>query len=106
MEPPHAVRDTFVDKAKGYEQNTVTVYADGYCAANATKYENWGMEYFEGVTEVENIQRIVRRAIAYSILRSEHLSFYVAQEHLVSELGDLVMCENSFVQWGHGTGWI
>ena len=106
VEPPHAVRATFVDKTKGYEQNTVTVYADGYSSANATKYENWGMEYFEGVTEVKNIQRIVRRAIAYSILRSEHLSFYVAQEHLVSELGDLVMCENSFVQWGLGSGWI
>lgn len=106
VEPPHAVRATFVDKTKGYEQNTVTVYADGYSAANATKYENWGLNYFEGVTEVENVQRIVRRAIAYSVLRSEHLTFYTAQEHLVSEIGDLVMCENSFVQWGLGSGWI
>lgn len=106
VEPPHAVRATFVDKTKGYEENTVTVYADGYSSANATKYENWGVEYFEGITEVANVQRAVRRAIAYSVLRSETLSFYVAQEHLVSEIGDLVMCENSFVQWGLGSGWV
>lgn len=106
VEPPHAVRATFVDKTKGYEENTVTVYADGYSSANATKYENWGVEFFEGITEVENVQRSVRRALAYAILRSEHLTFYTAQEHLVSEIGDLVMCENSFVQWGLGSGWV
>ena len=106
VEPPHAVRATFVDKTKGYEQNTVTVYADGYNAGNATKFENWGLNYFEGITEVENVQRVVRRAIAYAVLRSEKLSFRVAQEYLVSEVGDLVLCENSFVQWGLGSGWI
>lgn len=106
VEPPHAVRATFVDKTKGYEQNTVTVYADGYNAGNATKFENWGLNYFEGITEVKNVQRVVRRAIAYAVLRSEKLSFRVAQEYLVSEVGDLVLCENSFVQWGLGSGWI
>lgn len=106
IDVPHAIRATFVDKAKGYEQNTVTVYMDGYSAANAKKYENWGVEYFEGVTEIKNVQRICRRAIAFALLRSEHPSFMVSQEHIRSSVGDLVSCTNAFIGWGLGSGWI
>ena len=75
---PHAVRATFINKEKGFEQDTLTVYADGYGAANATRYENWGTEYFEGVTEPQNVRRAVRWALAWAVLRGERLSFMPA----------------------------
>lgn len=103
---PHAIRATFVNKDKGYEQDTVTVYVDGYNSTTATKYENWGIEYFEGVTDIKNVQRICRRALAYAKLRPETLSFMCAMEHVTSQFGDLVRVTNSFVQWGLGSGWV
>ena len=103
---PHAVRATFVNKEKGFEQDTLTVYADGYGAANATRYENWGKEYFEGITEPGNVQRAVRWALAWAVLRGERLSFMASMEHLIVTYGDLVRVTNSFVKWGLGSGWV
>lgn len=103
---PHAIRATFVNRDKGFNTDTVTVYVDGHNAANSTKYENWGVEYFEGVTDIKNVQRICYRTLAYAKLRPENLSFLCAMEHITSQMGDLVRVTNSFVMWGLGSGWV
>lgn len=103
---PHAIRATFVNKDKGYEQDTVTVYVDGHDESNSTKFENWGVEYFQGITDIKQVQRVCRRAMAFAKLRPETLSFMCAMEYVTSQVGDLVRVTNSFVQWGLGSGWI
>lgn len=103
---PHAIRATFVNKDKGYEQDTVTVYVDGHNESNSTKFENWGVDYFQGITDIKQVQRVCRRAMAFAKLRPETLSFMCAMEYVTSQVGDLVRVTNSFVQWGLGSGWI
>lgn len=103
---PHAIRATFVNEEKGYEQDTVTVYVDGHDESTATRFENWDNSYFKGVTNIKQVQRICRRAMAFAKLRPETLSFMCAMEHVTSQMGDLVRVTNSFVQWGLGSGWI
>lgn len=103
---PHAIRATFVNKDKGYEQDTVTVYIDGHDESNSTKFENWGVDYFQGITDIKQVQRVCRRAMAFAKLRPETLSFMCAMEYVTSQVGDLVRVTNSFVQWGLGSGWI
>lgn len=103
---PHAIRATFINEEKDFERDTVTVYVDGHTESDATKFENWGIEYFEGVTNIKNVQRICKRALAYAKLRPESLSFMCAMEYLTSQNGDLVRVTNSFVQWGLSSGWV
>lgn len=103
---PHAIRATFVNKDKGYEQDTVTVYVDGHDESTATRFENWDTNYFKGVTDIKQVQRICRRSLAFAKLRPESLSFMCAMEYVTSQVGDLVRVTNSFVQWGLGSGWI
>lgn len=103
---PHAIRATFVNKDKGYEQDTVTVYIDGHDESNSTKFENWSVDYFKGITDIKQVQRVCRRAMAFAKLRPETLSFMCAMEYVTSQVGDLVRVTNSFVQWGLGSGWV
>jgi len=100
---PHAFRVSFINEEKGFLQDEMVVYDDGYDSTNATDIQ--GIE-FPGITNPDQIYRKARRYIAILKLRPAVHSFYVDAEHLVSPRGSLVKFSNDVVSVGLLSGYI
>ncbi|WEX11918.1 host specificity factor TipJ family phage tail protein [Chelativorans sp. AA-79] len=100
-EDVHAWRVRFINEREGYLQDERVVYADGYSAANATKFE--GLE-FPGVTNPDLIWKLGRYHIAQLKLRRETYELTTDFEHLVCTRGDRVRVTHDVPKWGLGYG--
>lgn len=87
VDQPHALRCRFLDEDADYQWAERIVYADGYSASNATKYEQ--VEMF-GVTDPALVWKDGRYLLACGQLRPETWSFFADIEHIVCTRGDLI----------------
>lgn len=98
--PPHALRVKFRNPAENQE-DTRTVYWDGYNAANATRFEELDLRM---VDSPDAVWRLARYYLAVMWLRSTQYSYTSDIEHLVVERGDLVHVAHDITGWGVGWG--
>lgn len=94
---PHAVKVRFPDETTDYQQNEIMVYADGYSAANATKFETLELRY---CTRGGQAWREGRYHLAAARLRPETYTLNADIEHLVCTRGDLVAVAHDVPRWG------
>ncbi|MBI3441728.1 MAG: hypothetical protein HY052_08035 [Proteobacteria bacterium] len=86
-EIPQALRVRFINRDKGWLQDEILVFDDGYDAATATKYETLELP---GVTSAAQAWADGRYHIATARLRPESYIFYADVEHIVCTRGDLI----------------
>lgn len=98
---PHAWRARFINSAKDYQQDEAIVYADGFNAGNATKYE--AIE-FPGVTTYDQVYKLARYHMAVAQLRPEIYTLYTDFENLVCTRGDLVRVAHDVPVWSDHPG--
>lgn len=101
---PHAIRANFVNEQKGYEQDIITVYADGYGPSNATKFEVWELDKCAGCTNPKHVIWKVRHAMYWAQLRPSIYKLTCDIEHIICSFGDLVRVTHSVAMWGLGSG--
>lgn len=94
---PHALRVMFINKDNGYQQDERVVYADGYTAANATKFETLELV---GCTSATQAFREARYHMAVARLRPETHVVQMDIEALRCTLGDLVMFSHDAIGIG------
>ena len=98
---PHGLKVSFVNLAKGYQQDEVIVYADGYSELNASKFE--GLE-LPGCTSATQAWREARYYLAIGQLRPEEHSITMDIEHLRCTMGDLVRLSHDVLSVGIASG--
>lgn len=98
---PHAWRINFVNRDKGYVEDERIVYADGYNASNATKFE--GLQ-FPGVTTSDAVWRHGRYYLAELEHRPERITLTVDFEGLVLTRGDRVRVQHDAALIGQISG--
>ena len=98
---PHAFRVRFINSQRGYQQDELIVYNDGYSAANATLFE--GLE-LPGVSDPTIAYKHARFHFAQLKLRPETYTINADIEHIVCTRGDLVRVTHDVPMWGLGTG--
>ncbi|CAB5220435.1 Tip attachment protein J [uncultured Caudovirales phage] len=98
---PHGLKITFVNLAKGYQQDEVIVYADGYSASNASKFESMELP---GCTSATQAWREGRYYLAVGQLRPEVHSVTMDIEHLRCTMGDLVRLSHDVLSIGIASG--
>lgn len=94
---PHALKIGFVNADVGYQADECIVYADGYTALNATKFETiqlWG------VTDYDQAWRIGRYKLAEALLRPELFTVSVDWENLICTRGDRVKLSHDVILVG------
>lgn len=94
---PHALRVRFVNAALGYQEDERIVYADGYSAANATRFETVEMP---GVTSATQAWREARYVLAVAALRPETHQVSMDVEALRCTLGDYVVLSHDVISIG------
>lgn len=100
-ELPHAFRVQFRNAEKGYQQDEVIVYDDGYNAGNATIFE--GLE-LQSCTSAGLAFKTARRHIASARLRPEVHSWMMDIENLVALRGNRVKLAHDVPLVGIGYG--
>lgn len=98
---PHAFRVQFTNSKKGYIQDEMIVYNDGYSSSNATKFEGLTLP---GVTTTDQIFKHARYHLAQLKLRPEKYTLNVDMEHLICTRGDRVKVTHDVPLWGLATG--
>ena len=98
---PHALKVQFDSEDAENRQDMVVVYADGYNAGTATKFESVRMP---GVTDADQAWKLGRRMIALAKLRPETFTFEAELEHLLCKRGDAVLMQHDVSLWGVGSG--
>ncbi|WP_211238744.1 host specificity factor TipJ family phage tail protein, partial [Roseivivax isoporae] len=83
----HALRVQFRNREKDYADDEVIVYAQGYSAANATRFE---VVNPDGISIVEQAQLFGRFLLLSRILRAAPYQVSMDFEHLLARRGDLV----------------
>lgn len=97
----HGYRCQFNNEEKQYQEDEVYVYAEGYNANNASKFE--AME-FAGVTDVKQIQNLARYNLAVRKYRPELFTWNADFESMVCARGDLVTVSHYVIQVGFNSG--
>ena len=97
VDMPHAIRVSFKDPLVDWEESEVIIYADGYNAANAEKFES---TRFVGVQRATQIWRDARYQMANAIYRSENITATMDFENLVCTRGDLVLVQEDAYRIG------
>jgi hypothetical protein len=100
-ELPHAFRVQFRNKDKGYAQDEIIVYDDGYDVDTATKFE---VLELQSCTDSDLAFKTGRRHIAAIRLRPETHSFVMDVEHLVALRGNRIKFEHDVPIIGIGDG--
>jgi hypothetical protein len=99
VEVPHGFRIRFVNELKNYEQDELTVYADGYNESNATIFE--GIEV-TGITHPDQLWKHGRFQYAQALLRgAETYAFTTDIEHMVCTRGDLIVVSHDVPAWSY-----
>lgn len=96
---PHAIRMRFKNEALDWEDDEITIYADGYDALTATIFEaeTAGLE-----TRANQIYRGVRYGMAQLKLRPEKYSLNADAESIICRRGDMVKVLHDVPRWGSG----
>lgn len=94
---PHALRVKFVNADNGYQEDERIVYADGYNASNASRFESLDMP---GCTSSTQAWREGRYQIAVGTLRPEEHQVSMDVEALRCTLGDYVMFSHDAISIG------
>ncbi len=86
--PPkvHALRATFPDRAKDYVEEEITVYADGYSAANATVIERADTSY---IVDAAHLTSYLSTQLRLMDQRRRTIVCEDAWDHLVCDINDL-----------------
>ena len=100
-EQPHGWRIRFVNEDNGFKQDERIVYADGYDASNATKFESLELP---GITDPDQIWIVGRQRIAEAKLRPERYMLSSDLEYLVCTRGDLVLITHDVISVGIAAG--
>ncbi|MDI1228370.1 MAG: host specificity factor TipJ family phage tail protein [bacterium] len=100
-ELPQALRVRFINRDKGWLQDELLVYDDGYDEANTQRYETLELP---GVTSRDQAWRDGRYHIATARLRPETYSFSCDVEHIVCTRGDLIRFSHDVPLFGLMTG--
>lgn len=90
-ETPHALRVQFRNEEKGFIQDELIVYDDGYDESNATLFE---VLELQSCTNADLAFKTARRHLASIKLRPETHTFMQDVEHLVALRGDRVKFEH------------
>lgn len=98
---PHGFRVQFRNADKGYQQDEIIVYDDGYDETNATKFE--GLE-LQSCTNSDLAFKTARRHIAAARLRPETHTFMMDIENLVALRGDRIVLAHDVPIVGIGDG--
>jgi len=98
---PHALKTRFVNPDRDWQQDEQFVYADGYSASNATKFETLDLI---GVTVSEQAWKLGRYHLAVAQLRPEVYELHADVENLVCTRGDLVRVVHDVPLFGAGYG--
>lgn len=98
--PPHALRVKFRNPTQNQE-DTRTVYWDGYNAGNATRFEELDLRM---VDNPDAVWRMARYHLAVMWLRPTQYTFDADIEQLVIERGDLVHVAHDITGWGVAWG--
>jgi hypothetical protein len=86
VDQPHALNVKYLSEWS-WDRQELVVYADGYDALNATKFETLELM---GITRAPQAWRFGRYFLAAATLRRERLSIQTDVENLVCQRGDLV----------------
>jgi predicted phage tail protein len=100
LDYPHALRVQFLNAAKGYQEDEVIVYDDGYSAANASKFESLELP---GCTSPTQAWREGRYLIAAGRLRPEEHIVNMDIEAVRCTQGDLVRFSHDAISIGLGS---
>lgn len=98
---PHAFRVTFQNSLRGYQDDELIVYNDGYGPSNATLIEGLVLP---GVTTPAAVYKHARFHLAQLKLRPETYTVNMDVEHLICTRGDLVRVTHDVPLWGVGSG--
>lgn len=91
LDEVHALRCTFANAAAGYKPDEIIVYADGYDASNAMKFQQAEMP---GKTLASDVWKAGRRLLKRAAIRRIGYEFEIDTECLVSRYGDRVLIEH------------
>lgn len=100
-EPPHALRVTFTNPEANYQKDVRVVYADGYTAANATRFEELDLSM---IIDPDAAWRMGRYHLSVIINRPNQYTLQADIEHLVCERGDLIHVAHDVTGWGVAWG--
>lgn len=99
----HAYRVRFKNKDKGYADDEIIVYFDGFDASNARRFEELQPV---GVTDEANAWWHGRWMYAQGKLRPETYTWEMNWRHLLAGEGELVELQHWCMLVGTGQGWI
>ena len=91
LEEVHALRCAFINAEAGYKPDELIVYADGYTAANATKFQS---AEFPGKTTAAEVWPAARRLIKRAQIRRIGYEFEVDTESLTTRHGHRALVEH------------
>ena len=103
MPETHGYRVRFKNADKGYADDEVIAYFDGYDASNARRFEELQPV---GVTDQSNAWWHGRWMYAQAKLRPETYTFELHWRHLLFGEGDLIEIQHYAMLVGTGQGWI
>jgi hypothetical protein len=98
---PHGFRVQFFNEKRGFQDDEMIVYNDGYGPSNAKLFETIQLP---GVTNSDTVFKHGRFHLAQLKLRPEIYTINVDIEHLACTRGDLVRVTHDVPMWGLGTG--
>ncbi|HVJ31674.1 MAG TPA: host specificity factor TipJ family phage tail protein [Terriglobia bacterium] len=100
-EQPHAIKIQFWNEEKGYQQDELYVYADGYDKTNASKFETLTLSF---LARKNQIWRDARYFMAVAKLRPVQYTRSVDPEYLACRRGDMVVVADDVMLVGLGSG--
>lgn len=98
---PHGLRVSFTNPEANGQQDIRTVYADGYNAGNATRFESLDLRM---VIDPDAAWRLGRYHLSVIWNRLTQYSFQADIEHMVCERGDLIHVAHDITGWGVAWG--
>lgn len=104
---PHALRVSFTNPEASYQQDTRTVYADGYSADGAggttaaTRFEELDLRM---VTDPDAAWKLGKYHLAVIYYRPNQYTLQADIEHMVCERGDLIHVAHDVTGWGVAWG--
>lgn len=101
LDLPHCLKVQFDSETVGNRQDQILVYADGYDAGSASKFETVRLP---GVTDADQAWKLGRRMLALAKLRPETFEFGCDVEHILCRRGDAILMAHDVTLWGTGSG--
>lgn len=103
LDEPHALRVKFIDPDSDWQQRETIVYADGYNAGNATRFEDLTLP---GITRQTQAWRDGRYYWACAHFRRESVQLTLDIENLACDRGSLVYMAHDVLQAGGAPGYV